>query len=208
MRVPTPGYGPRGCSQGVRLRWVAHYCRAGCESSRPFGFQGTPPRDLGGVFAFWPAFRRDRESHPSWARSLPLGTSITGSCPLGPHGRDFGPKSLRVSRRRLPGLTGVRARESATDEITSVPRRARVGPPTTTRRFTGGQMARRLHREPLPERMLRRLAGAPDANPEPRDHDARGARRRSREHPRARPRTGHPCGTFAFHPGAKRPGEI
>lgn len=90
------------------------YCRAGCESDRPFGFQGTPPRDLGGVFAFWPTFRRDRESHPSWARSLPLGMSITGSCPLGPHGRDFGPKSLRVSRRGVPGLTGVRARERAT----------------------------------------------------------------------------------------------
>lgn len=150
------------------------YCRAGCESSRPFGFQGTPPRDLGGVFAFWPTFRRVRQRDRPWAGSLPCLVSITGSEPLGPHGRDFGPKSLRVSRRRVPGLREVRARESATDEVTSVPRRSRVGPPTSTRRFTSGQIARRLHREPLPARALHRLAGAPDANPEPRDHDARG----------------------------------
>jgi len=149
------------------------YCRAGCESSRPFGFQGTPPRDLGGVLAFWPTFRRVRQRDRPWAGSLPCLVSITGSDPLGPHGRDLGPKSLRVSLRRVPGLRGVGARESAADEVTSVPRRSRVDPPTSTRRFTSGQIARRLHREPLPARALHRLAGAPDANSEPRDHDAR-----------------------------------
>ena len=51
------------------------YCRAGCESSRPFGFQGTPPRDLGGVFAFWPTFRRI-------ARATPRGPRLCRSaCP-------------------------------------------------------------------------------------------------------------------------------
>lgn len=92
-----------------------HYCRAGCESSRPFGFQGTPPRSLGGVFAFWPTFRRDRESHQSRAASLPRGMFISGSGPIARHGRDFGPKSLRVSRCRGPGLTGLRARVGMRD---------------------------------------------------------------------------------------------
>jgi hypothetical protein len=90
---------------GLLLR--AHYCRAGCESSRPFGFEPTfkfgPPRDLGGVFAFWPTFRRVRQRDGPRGGSLPRSVSITGSEPLGPHGRDLGPKSLRVSRRRVPG---------------------------------------------------------------------------------------------------------
>lgn len=80
------------------------YCRAGCESSRPFGFQGTPPRDLGGVFAFWPTFRRDRQARRPWTASLPRRMAITGLGTAGPSGGDFGPKSLRVSRRRVPGL--------------------------------------------------------------------------------------------------------
>lgn len=124
LAEPEPEHRPQGLQnqRSLALRAVAgtgiagpRYCRAGCESSRPFGFQGTPPRDLGGVFAFWPTFRRDRESHPSWARFLPLGMSITGPALSWPHRREFRPKSLRVSRPRVPGLTGLRARVGVRD---------------------------------------------------------------------------------------------
>lgn len=94
-----------------------HYCRAGSKVDRPTGSDETPPRDLGGVFAFWPTFRRVRQHDGPRGGSLPRSVSITSSDPLGPHGRESGPKSLRVSRRRVPGLRGVGAREGGIDAV-------------------------------------------------------------------------------------------
>jgi hypothetical protein len=80
------------------------YCRAGCESSRPTGFQGTPPRDFGCVFAF-PHGIRGSSRVTTTTAGVSLGpTSITGRPSRG-HASPAGTqKSLGVS---LPTRAGV-----------------------------------------------------------------------------------------------------
>lgn len=86
----------------------------------------SPPSSLGRretsavSSRFGPTFRRDRERVRPMDKSLPCGVSITGSGPLRPHGRDFGPKSLRVSRRVGAGGPG--------DEGFALARAERIAP--------------------------------------------------------------------------------
>jgi len=85
---------------GTPLR--IHYCRAGCESSRPFGFQGTPPREPRRRFRFLARVPQGLGRGLRSGKVSDLPTAITGKHGSTPPLARFGAK---VSR----GLSGIRA---------------------------------------------------------------------------------------------------
>jgi hypothetical protein len=138
------------------------YCRAGCESSRPFGFQGTPPRDSAALSLSRTGFAGFRAPLSDATEVSPRRSAITGEHDQRPGSARRRAKSLEVSLRRERGLSGGRAREERANPTFAPSMTARRPSDIAHAVHCRAHFGPRLHREPETAALLelRSIPGA------------------------------------------------